>query len=279
MDLVVKVARQPSPGETVLGGDLATYPGGKGANQAVAAARAGGVVQMVGLVGDDTFGPQLRANLQSCGVDTRHLGTCDGPSGVALITVDEQGQNMIVVSPGANGSVTPEHVPLEVLRGAALVVLQLEIPLDTVRYVIREAGVPVLLNPAPAQPVPLDGIRYLVLNETEAALLSGVSEPRAAARALRAKGVGTVIVTLGGEGVCWLDAAGEGSLPAHRVKVVDTTAAGDAFCGALAVRLAEGAPLVDAVRFANAAGAVAVTRAGAQPGLGTRAEIEALLLL
>ncbi len=277
MDVVVRVPRQAAPGETVLGGDYAVYPGGKGANQAVAAARAGGVVRMAGLVGDDAFGAQLRAHLAGDGVDTTCLGTWRGPSGIALITVDDRGQNTIVVSPGANGHVTPDLIPAGELQRAALVVLQLEIPSPTVVFVAeacRAAGVPVLLNPAPAQPLPDEvwrGVRYLVLNETESEQLGGVA-------ALRARGADTVILTLGARGVCWSGPAGDGRLAAQPVPVVDTTAAGDAFCGALAAQLAGRVALPDAIRFANAAGALAVTRHGAQPSLGRRAEIEALLI-
>jgi ribokinase len=283
MDLVVRVQRQPTPGETILGGDYLTIPGGKGANQAVAAARAGGVVKMCGLVGSDPFGPVLRVNLTSNGVDTGHVGTWNGPSGVALITVDDTGQNMIVVSPGANGHVLPSMIPDALLREAGMVMLQLEIPLETVRDVIQACRIdktPVLLNPAPAQVLPndlLDGVRYVVANETEVMLLGAGQDELSSARRLRARGVDTVIVTLGERGVLWVGQGGEGRLPAHVVKAVDTTAAGDGFCGALAVKLSEGASLEDSLKFANAAGAIAVTRPGAQPSLASRGEIERFL--
>jgi ribokinase len=283
MDLVVRVQRQPTPGETILGGDYVTIPGGKGANQAVAAARAGGVVKMLGLVGSDPFGPVLRENLTSNGVDAGFVGTWNGPSGVALITVDDKGQNMIVVSPGANGHVLPSMIPGTLLREAGMVMLQLEIPLETVREVIRSCRIektPVMLNPAPAQTLPddvLDGVRYVVANETEVMLLGAGQNELSSARRLRARGVDTVIVTLGERGVLWVGPAGEGSLPGHVVKAVDTTAAGDGFCGALAVKLSEGASLENALKFANAAGAMAVTRPGAQPSLASRGEIEGFL--
>lgn len=288
MDLVVTVPRQPAPGETILGDSYATYPGGKGANQAVAAARAGGDVKLLGLIGEDAFGAELRSTLKASGVDTSKLGMVPGPSGIALITVDAQGENRIVVSSGANGCFTPDHLPIEVLSTAAVVLLQLEIPLRTVQFVIEitaARGIPVVLNPAPAQPLPdklLQSVDYLITNETEATLLSGVSiesedDALRAAQVLRQRGVQTAIATLGSAGVVWSSPKREGHLPAHSVEVVDTTAAGDAFCGAFATCLAQGAALEDALQFANAAGAIAVTRPGAQPSLANRVEIERLL--
>lgn len=283
MDLVVKTARHPVPGETVLGGDYTTYPGGKGANQAVAAARAGGRVAMIGLVGDDEFGGQLRENLVDNHVNDANVGTWDGPTGIALITVDAKGQNMIVVSSGANGRLTPDQVPDDVLRGATLVLLQLEVPMETVTHVVQTCAamnVPVMLNPAPAQPL-ADGIlkkvQYLVLNETEAASITSISDPQRALERLVERGTATVIITLGEHGLIWGTKEAKGALPARKVKVVDTTAAGDAFCGALAAQLVESIPLEEALQFANAAGALAVTRQGAQTSLPTRSEIETLL--
>lgn len=286
LDLVVQVPRHPGPGETVLGSDYATYPGGKGANQAVAAARAGAQVEMWGAVGSDGFGRFLKENLDQNGVDTHHLRELEGPSGIALITVDRAGQNRIVVSPGANGRYTPAHLPP--WTAAALVLLQLEIPLATVQAVAEQAfaqGIPVLLNPAPVAPLPgslLRQVRYLVLNESEAAALaqSPVETPAQAekvAQALQQQGIPTVIITLGGAGLVWADGEERGHLPAHPVLVVDTTAAGDSFCGALAACLAAGKSLREALRFANAAAALCVTRPGAQPSLPHRAEIEAFL--
>ncbi|MGQ9838269.1 MAG: ribokinase [Cyanobacteriota bacterium] len=286
MDLVVQVPHQPIPGETVLGSDYATYPGGKGANQAVAAARAGGQVQMWGAVGRDEFGQRLRENLEQNGIDIQQLQILEGPSGLALITVDPSGQNQIVVSPGANGRYTPQELPP--FTAAALLLLQLEIPMPTVLAVAEQAfaqGIPILLNPAPIQPLPgslLRQIRYLVLNETEAASLSQSpietrEQAKKAAQRLQKQGIPTVILTLGGAGLVWADGEASGYLAAHAVKVVDTTAAGDGFCGALAACLAAGGSLQEALRFANAAAALAVTRAGAQPSLASRAEIEAFL--
>jgi ribokinase len=286
MDLVVQVPHQPISGETVLGSDYATYPGGKGANQAVAAARAGGQVQMWGAVGSDGFGHSLRDNLKQNGIDTQELQAIEGPSGIALITVDPSGQNRIVVSPGSNGRYTPECLPP--FTAAALLLLQLEIPLSTVLAVAEQAsaqGIPILLNPAPISPLPgslLRQIRYLVLNETEAASLtqSPIETPaqaQTAAQRLQKQGIPTVILTLGGAGLVWADGEESGYLPAHSVEVVDTTAAGDGFCGALAACLAAGGSLKEALHFANAAAALAVTRAGAQPSLAHQAEIEAFL--
>ncbi len=288
MDLVVTVPRHPKPGESILGGNYATYPGGKGANQAVAAARAGGSVQMLGLVGDDAFGVQLRANLEVSSVDTSQVGVVPGPSGIALITVDAQGENTVVASPGANSLLLPDRIPLDVLTTAKIVLMQLEIPLGTVQVVTKiaaAAGIPVLLNAAPVEPLPdrlLQGVDYLIVNQSEAALLSGApihtkNDALMAIRRLRQRGIQTAIATLGNQGVIWSGPAGEGYLPAHKVDVVDTTAAGDAFCGGFAACLAEGMPLEAALRFANAAGAIAVTRQGAQPSLGHRTEIENLV--
>lgn len=288
MDLVVTVPRHPQPGESILGGNYAIYPGGKGANQAVAAARAGGHVRMVGLVGDDDFGVQLRANLEASNIDISQVSVVPRPSGVALITVDAQGENTIVASLGANSLLLPDRIPLDVLVTAKIVLMQLEMPLETVQFVTETAataGIPVLLNAAPIEPLPdrlLRGINYLIVNESEATVLSEVSirtkdDALIAAQRLRQRGIQTAIATLGNQGVIWSGPTGEGYLPAHKVDVVDTTAAGDAFCGGFAACLAEGMPLEAALKFANAAGAIAVTRQGAQPSLGNRTEIENLV--
>jgi len=292
MDLVVRVSKLPSPGDTVLGSDVQSFPGGKGANQAAAAARAGGRVSMLGKVGSDGYGQELRRALREAGVDITTLLEHRGPSGMAFITVDEAGENVIVVSSGANRRLTPDALREELFNGVAVVLMQLETPLATVSRVAEMAtklDIPTILNAAPARALDdtlLAGIDYLIINEGEAALLSGCSLAeatelttfaRTAATALRARGVGNVVVTLGGEGVLWLDEESSGHLPAHSVAVIDTTAAGDAFCGALATSLAEGLRLERAVRFANAAGALAATREGAQPSLPTRREITTLL--
>ncbi len=292
MDLVVQVEHQPRPGDTVLGGDLATFPGGKGANQAAAAARAGGAVRMVGRVGSDAYGRQLGEALAALGIDTGAVPSHQGPSGVALITVDAAGENMIVVSPGANGRLASDELQAAHLEAAAVLLIQLEIPLETIiraAALARHHGKVTILNAAPVQALPeplLANLDVLIANEGEAELLSGVSRQdhdnlgdfaEAATAALLTRGPRAAVVTLGGEGLVWRDSSGTGRQPAHTVEVIDTTAAGDAFCGALAARLAEGAPLAEATRFANAAGALATTRLGAQPSLPDRPHIEALL--
>ncbi len=284
MDMVVQVKTQPRPGETVLGSDTRTFPGGKGANQAVAAARAGARVRLLGRVGSDAYGQSLRASASEAGVDTDLLEEGAEPSGVAFITVSEDGENMIVVSSGANARLRPEAVRDEHLEGVGLVLMQLEIPLETVvhtAHLARGRGLPVILNAAPAQRLPeslLKDLTHLVVNESEAAFLAGQGGGlEEVAQRLRAKGVRNVVVTLGSEGALLLGEEGMGQVAAHRIEVRDTTAAGDAFCGALCVALVEGQTLAEAVRFANAAGALATTREGAQPSLPTRRAIEELL--
>ncbi len=290
MDLVVRAPRMPAPGETLFGSDFHTIPGGKGANQAAAAARLGGQVTMVGRVGDDTFGPTLIHGLAQAGVDTRFV-QCDPvtTTGIAVIVLDASGQNSIIVASGANMCLTPDDVSAAeaAIADAAAVVLQLESPLPAVERALelaRQHQVATILNPAPAQPLSerlLSLVDFLVPNETETTLLTNIqvddlaSASRAAAQ-LRTLGAGTVILTLGGHGALL---AGDQvlHLPAHPVTVVDTTAAGDAFVGAFAVALAEGRPLVEATRWANAAGALAVTKLGAQPSMPTRAELEKFL--
>ncbi|TWT32228.1 Ribokinase [Posidoniimonas corsicana] len=287
-DLTVRLPRLPSPGETVLGGQLMTAAGGKGANQAVAAARAGGEVTFLGRVGRDAYGAAALDGLRAEGIDVGRVVVDDeAPSGVALIFVGAEGENMIAVAGGANERLTPAD--LDAARGcfaqADVVLLQLETPLAAVEHAVRlaaEEGVRVILNPAPAQPLPDDllaGVAVLTPNEHELALLSGrkVADETAladAARALRDGGARAVVVTLGDRGV-WLASDDADSLvPTQPVAAVDTVGAGDAFNGALAVAISEGRPLADAVRFANAAAAVSVTRHGAQPSAPTREEIE-----
>ena len=290
-DLILQLGRLPRPGETLLGGAFLTAPGGKGANQAVGAARAGGRVRFVARVGRDAFGAQAVAGFVRDGIDVRHVSRdAASPSGVALIFVAGGGENMIAVASGANGRLSPGHVRAarSAFRGARAVVLQLETPLSTVMAATElaaAAGAQVILNPAPARPLParlLRRVSILTPNETEAELLTGirVTGDATAARAadrLRARGVRTVIITLGAGGAF---VAGDGCrqrVPGFRVKAVDSTAAGDIFNGALAVALAEERPLLDAVRFANAAAALSVTRLGAQPSAPTRAAIERFL--
>lgn len=287
MDLVVHAERLPARGETLLGGVFATFAGGKGANQAVAAARLGASVAMLGCLGRDEFGAQLRSGLQHEHIDTAHLHTADDiSSGIAVITVAADGANTIVVSPGANAALTPGHVDAASadIAAAGMLICQLEVPLDTVRHAISVAaklGTPVLLNPAPAQPLPdalYEQISVLVLNETEAALLADVpvdspASARVAAARLRAKGVETVIVTLGAEGVWYSTADEEGHLPAPRVDAIDTTAAGDTFVGGFAAERVRGASIRDAIDFGQRAAALSVTRQGAQASIPTHAEV------
>ncbi len=290
MDLVVRCAAIPRPGETVAGGDLLEVPGGKGANQAVAAARlAAGrrAVRMVGRVGGDAFGGRLLDGLRRDGVDAADVHVLPGvASGTAMILVDGRGENAIVVSPGANGRLAPADVPE--LADAAVVLLQLEIPLDTVAAAIARAGrAIVILDPAPVPadglPDGLYGVGLITPNQTEAEALTGVrvdsvEAAQRAAAVLMGRGVARVIVKLGGDGCVVSEWIGGKRLvtrhvPGFAVDVVDSTAAGDSFNGALAVALAEGLPLVEAARFANAAGALACTRLGAQSSVPTRDEL------
>ena len=287
-DMVVPVSRIPGVGETVLGEDLVIAPGGKGANQAVAAARLGAQVRFIGAVGDDAFGEGSLSGLRAEGIDTEHLRTVPGaPSGVALITVDGEGRNAIAVAPGANGRVTADHVreASGALSGAGVLLAQLETPLEAVREALRlarDAGCRTVLNPAPA---PAEGLPDDVLslvdvltpNEGEARALAGEGSPEEMARALLGRGVEAVVITLGEEGALVTTREREERLPAHRVRPVDTTAAGDAFNGALAVALAEGRELPDAARFASATAALSVTKRGAQPSMPRRDEVEGLL--
>jgi ribokinase len=291
MDLVIRAPRIPRPGETIIGGAFHTVPGGKGANQAVAAARLGAGVSMVGRVGRDAFGGALLENLVADGIDHAFV-VQDGEaaSGVALIVVDDNGENSIVVSSGANMRLSLADVEAagSVIAAADVLVMQLEVPLESVirsAELARAQGVQVMLNPAPARPLParlLSMVDVLVPNETEAAILAGLPvdtqvEAERAAEALLGSGVGTVILTLGERGALPAG-AGEGEIhPAFDVQPVDTTAAGDAFVAGLAVALAEGKELGEAVRWANAAGGLAATQLGAQPSLPTRQSLEQLL--
>jgi ribokinase len=289
-DLVVRAPRFPAPGETISGDDLAIIPGGKGANQAVAAARQGASVAMVGRVGEDSFGPTLLQNLQDNKVDTTHVGSGEYATGTAIIVVDASGQNSIVLSPGANGEVSPEDLDAVSFDKASTLLLQLEIPLETVIHAARTArqnGLRVILNPAPAQPLPdslLADVDILVPNESELQLLTGVpindtASSRSAAGQLLAKGVSTVIVTLGANGALLVSGEGATHIPSFNVDVVDTTAAGDAFIGGLAAALLAGESLEEAVRYGNASGALATTRLGAQPSLPTANAVKQLLSL
>jgi ribokinase len=291
MDLVIRAPRIPQPGETIIGRDFRSVPGGKGANQAVAAARLGARVSMVGRVGRDAFGDALLENLASDGIDHTYVTQDpEAASGVALIVVDDVGQNSIVVASGANGRLSPADVEAAeaAITGADVVLTQMESPLQTVTRAAEIANahrVPVVLNPAPARPLPGSLLRLvdvLIPNESETALLTGMpvgDEPQAeaAAAALRETGVGNVILTLGERGALLGRPTGAIHVPAFEVQPVDTTAAGDAFVGAFAVALAEERSLVEAVRWGNAAGALATTKMGAQPSLPTRGAVEQLL--
>ncbi|POM23442.1 Ribokinase [Actinomadura rubteroloni] len=267
-DLVVRVERRPGPGETVLGSDFDTHPGGKGANQAVAAALLGGRVALLGRVGDDGYGELLRDALALVGVDTRALLTTPAPTGVAFIAVGPDGENSIIVAPGANARLTPADVDPAFLAGARVVSLQTEIPVETVLAAARaatDAGVRTVLNlsPVPAASTALLGLcDVLVVNEHEAGLLlPGAARTPAALLAL---GPRAVVVTLGADGACVADETGETFVPAPPVEAVDTTGAGDAFTAALCLRLARGDGVVDAARFAVRVGAAAVRSPGAQ---------------
>jgi len=285
MDLVVRSPRHPKPGETLLGGDFHTFPGGKGANQAVAAARVGAMTSMIGRVGQDAFGDALLGNLRQNGVETKHVLQDGGATGVALITVSDDGQNTIVVAQGANALLSTEDIDraIALFTPGSVLLTQLEVPIATIAYAVEVAkthGVIVLLNPAPAQPLDKSLLRmvdYLVPNQHELALLTGEEEIGSGVDALRSLGVRNVLVTLGGEGSLLASETTRLQTPAFSVQPVDTTAAGDAFVGAFGAALAAGRSTTEAVRWGTAAGAISVTRTGAQPSLPTRAEVEALL--
>lgn len=289
IDMVVKADRIPGAGETLLGGDFVMVPGGKGANQAVCAAKLGADVKLVARVGEDVFGDTSLRNFESVGIDTRFVvrdPLC--PSGVALITVDARGENAIVVAPGANHALSPADVDnaRDSIAEADVVVLQLEIPADTVSHTVELAkslGTRVVLNPAPMRPMSpevLSRVDVLTPNEYEAAGLLGRpgesvdDDPEPAARKLISMGARCVVITLGEKGAYL---AGEGIseyIEPIKVSAVDTTAAGDAFTGAFACALSEGRGLREAARFATRVAAVSVTRMGAQPSMPSRAEID-----
>jgi ribokinase len=286
VDLVVRAPRHPVPGETILGSSFATHPGGKGANQAVAAGRAGASVAMIGRFGADSGAELLRSELQGAGVDLDAVGTCrHDPTGTALITVSDAGENTIVVVPGANALIRPVHVDDAVAAGvfndSAVALAQLEIPVDVVLGAFAAAhavGARTILNAAPADsfvPALLDVTDVLVVNETEMAAVAGcgIDDPDLWARV---GSVEAVVLTLGADGVVISTRAGERTaIAGQRVTVVDTTAAGDTFCGYLAASLARGRTLVGAATVANAAAAIACTREGAQPSIPLAVEVAA----
>jgi ribokinase len=298
-DLVVRAPRFPQPGETISGDDLQIIPGGKGANQAVAAARQGASVAMLGRVGNDSFGPFLLDSLKSNQVDVTHVHTDDSATGTATIIVDGNGQNSIVLSAGANGKVSPADVDSVSTLRPKLILLQLEIPIPTVLYAAQHArqnGSRVILNPAPAKPLPDELISladFIIPNETELRLLTGmevkdIPSAEQAAKVLLTRGARNVIVTLGSKGALLVSGDRTIQVGAYKVDVVDTTAAGDAFIGGFASAILESDSLLSAqeqalaiqkaVRYGCACGALATTKFGAQPSLPTKEEAETFIL-
>ena len=287
-DLVIGVERRPGAGETVLGSDLAVHPGGKGANQAVAAARLGARTALLARVGDDANGRLLLESQQGAGVDTAGVLVGGAPTGVALITVDPSGDNSIVVSPGANGRLTPEDVraAAPLLHASRVVSAQLEIPLESVVEVVRQlpSGTRFVLNPSPPRELPAEVLAAcdpLIVNEHEAQVILGGGaigdDPAEWARELLASGPKSVVVTLGSEGALVASADGDVvRVPSVKVDAVDTTGAGDSFTAALAWKSGEGATLAEAAAYAARVGAVAVTRRGAQESFPTAEEVDAL---
>lgn len=287
-DMVIKAAHLPRPGETILGGTFFMNPGGKGANQAVAIARLGGPVIFICKTGSDIFGHQSQQLFEEEGINTSYVfSDSENPSGVALITVDEKAENCIVVASGANANLLPSDLAKaeEAIEQADLVLMQLEVPMETVRFVANIAwqkGKKVILNPAPAHPLPADLLRHLYLitpNETEAEMITGVkitdeTSAGEAARVLAGMGVQHVIITLGSKGALIYSDGKAEMVPALKVEAVDTTAAGDVFNGALTVALSEGRSLKDAARFACKASAISVTRVGAQSSAPYRNEVD-----
>lgn len=288
-DMTVRSATLPKPGETVLGGDFRMGPGGKGANQAVAARLLGGEVTFVCKLGRDMFGEGASKHYESCGLDTSKILWSDKPSGVALITVDSKAENSIVVASGANADMTVTDIDsvADIIKSSGILLLQLEIPMNAVVHaaeIAYNAGVQVVLNPAPAAVLPaelLKCVSILIPNETEASAISGIDinnfeTAAAAAERLKGMGVREVIITMGSRGsvVCDGDCT---FVPAVKVNAVDTTAAGDTFCGGVCVALSEGKDLLEAVKFATAASSIAVQRPGAQDSIPNRCEVDKLL--
>ena len=291
MDLVFRTPRMPAPGETITGDGFQQVPGGKGANQAVAAARQGAAVRFVGMIGNDSFGQMALESLAAEGIATTHMTTdLSAASGVAGIFVDHHGENSIVLAAGANAVLSEAHVEAATaaIAGADYLICQLESPIASVARAIaiaREHGVRVVFNPAPAAQLPdglLASVDYLILNETEATQLTGLAvidrtSAATAAAALLARGAGAVLLTMGAGGVLAATAGHERFIPAVKVKAVDTTAAGDTFVGALTVAIGRGLGLDDAVTQAQHAAALTVTRMGAQTSIPTRAELHAFI--
>ena len=292
-DLVSLTEKIPLAGETVLGSDFKTYPGGKGANQAVAIARLGYPVRMIGRVGTDSFGKDALQHLKSAGVGTEFVGTSDGPSGIAVICVSAKGENSIIVTPGANATLTPsvidEHI--SAIHGASAVLAQLEIPIETVEYLgelCALEGVPLLLDPAPAAVLPdslFSRIAWFTPNQMEAAFYANGHaagtqfKSSAVADELLRKGVRGVVLKMGADGASLATSEGDiRAIPAYAVQAIDTTAAGDAFNGGFAVGLAKGMSPIESARFASAVAGISVTRRGAQSSMPTIQEVEQFLV-
>ncbi|HVW78071.1 MAG TPA: ribokinase [Alloacidobacterium sp.] len=293
IDLVTHTTRIPVEGETIAGDNFQIHPGGKGANQAVAVARLGYPVRMIGCLGNDTFGETLRDQLEIAGVDIESVETVPGSSGVAMIVVSDDGENCIIITPGANAQLAPADLDknIETIRSAALVLTQLEIPLETVLHlatICTHEGVPLMLDPAPARELPEELLRkvsWLTPNETEAAFFTNEqdqdrdsNDPVDTAEKIIASGARNVALKLGARGAYVASSSGPATfIPSFSVTAVDTTAAGDAFNGAFAVALAMNMEPAESARFAAAAAAVSVTRSGAQPSMPTMAEVEQML--
>jgi ribokinase len=280
LDFVVRAAHVPAPGETILGRGFETFPGGKGANQAVACARAGGAsTRMLLALGDDAFATPLEASLRDAGVQLELVRAHDQPTGVAFVCLSDSAENAITVAPGANGSLRPGHLPS--LAGISHLLMQLETPLESIEawaLAARTAGVAVVLNAAPAHPLSAElmlAIDILIVNEGELAQLSGVRH--GIAKGMAALDVPCVVVTLGERGCCARVDDKHLLQPAFKVQAVDTTGAGDTFCGTLVAALSQDVPFAQALRRASAASALACTRVGAQTGVPTHAEVESML--
>lgn len=291
MDLVNKVSEHPLPGETIHGKGVQYFSGGKGANQAVAAAKAGGITKMIGAVGNDAFGKELMESLEENGVNTDDVLNKEVSSGLAFITVNAKGENTIILSKGANGELSTSDIEknLHIIEENDILLLQNEIPWETNQYLIKEAtkrNVQVLFNPAPAFKVPEEILAYidvLIINETETETITGIHinnelDVKKAAENLVEFGVKAVIITLGKKGSYYYDNKGKSVFTnSYKVNAVDTTAAGDTFIGALSVAISKDKPIEEALKFATAASAIAVTRQGAQTSSPTKEEIEAFM--